>query len=213
VLALAVLYLYGPRTGGRLASARGWWRPRYVVNRSILWLAIVPVGLLAYLGYLAIAHHAPLAPFAAQAAWGRKFAGPFGAIPQALAALPAEVRGLASGAAGLVGPAHGGTITTRNLIDTGFLLFAAVGLALSWRRVPFAYFVYAVALLAESLSYPIVSEPLESFSRFVIPMFPVFMGWGAWIGERPAVRRDVLIVCTGLLVLFSAMWGTWAWIA
>ena len=95
----------------------------------------------------------------------------------------------------------------------GFLAFAAAGLALSWRRVPFAYFVYAVALLAESLSYPSVTEPLLSFSRFVIPMFPVFMGWGAWIGERPVARRDVLIVSGALLVLFSALWGLWAWVA
>jgi len=213
-LPLAVLYLYGPRSGGRMRQRARWWQPRYRVSGSILGLGAVPVGLLAYMGYLALTHHSPMAPFDAEAGWGRQFAGPFGAVPKALADLPAEVSFLLSGAASVLGAGHAVSwTTTRNLLDMGFLAFAAVGLALSWRRVPFAYFVYAVALLAESLSYPSATEPLFSFSRFVIPMFPVFMGWGAWIGERPVVRRDVLIVSGALLVLFSGLWGLWAWVA
>lgn len=213
-LPLAVIYLYGPRSRGRVREQTRWWQPRYALARSVLWLGIVPIGLLAYMGYLVLTHHSPMAPFTAEAGWGRQFAGPFGAVPKAVAALPAEVRFLLSGAASVLGPGHAVSwTTTRNLLDMGFLAFAAVGLALSRRRVPFAYFVYAVALLAESLSYPSVTEPLLSFSRFVIPMFPVFMGWGAWIGERPVVRRDVLIVSGALLVLFSALWGLWAWVA
>ena len=213
-LPLAVIYLYGPRSRGRVREQTRWWQPRYAIARSVLWLGIVPIGLLAYMGYLVLTHHSPMAPFTAEAGWGRQFAGPFGAVPKAVAALPAEVRFLLSGAASVLGPGHAVSwTTTRNLLDMGFLAFAAVGLALSRRRVPFAYFVYAVALLAESLSYPSVTEPLLSFSRFVIPMFPVFMGWGAWIGERPVVRRDVLIVSGALLVLFSALWGLWAWVA
>jgi Mannosyltransferase (PIG-V) len=213
-LPLAVIYLYGPRSARRMRDRSRRWQPRYRVSGSALWLGIVPVGLLVYMGYLVLTHHSPMAPFTAEADWGRQFAGPFGAVPKALADLPAEVRFLLSGAASMLGPGHGvGWTTTRNLLDVGFLAFAVVGLALSWRRAPFAYFVYAIALLAESLSYPTVTEPLFSFSRFVIPIFPVFMGWGAWIGERPVVRRDVLIVSGALLVLFSALWGLWAWVA
>jgi Mannosyltransferase (PIG-V) len=213
-LPLAMIYLYGPRAGGRARQQAHFWQPRYGVSGSILWLGVVPVGLLAYMGYLVLTHHSPMAPFTAEAGWGRQFAGPFGAVPRALADLPAEVRFLLSGAASVLGPGHGvGWTTTRNLLDMGFLAFAAAGLALSWRRVPFAYFVYAVALLAEALSYPNATEPLLSFSRFVIPMFPVFMGWGALIGERPTIRRDVLTVSAALLVMFSALWALWAWIA
>jgi hypothetical protein len=39
------------------------------------------------------------------------------------------------------------------------------------------------------------------------------MGWGAFIGERPTIRRDVLTISAALLVMFSALWGLWAWIA
>jgi hypothetical protein len=213
-LPLAMIYLYGPRAGGRLRQRAHFYQPRYGVSGSILWLGIVPIGMLAYMGYLVLAHHSAMAPFTAEADWGRQFAGPFGAVPKALADLPAEMRFLLSGAASVLTPGHGvGWTTTRNLLDMGFLAFAAIGLALSFRRVPFAYFVYAVALLAEALSYPNGTEPLLSFSRFVIPMFPVFMGWGAWIGERPTVRRDVLTISAALLVMFSGLWGLWAWIA
>jgi Mannosyltransferase (PIG-V) len=214
VLPLALIYLYGPRARAAARPPAHWWQPRHGISGSAVWLAVVPVGLFAYMGYLVLAHHSALAPFAAEADWGRQFAGPFGAVPKVLAALPAEVRLLLSGAGSMLGTGHGvAWTTTRNLLDTGFLVFAAVGLALAWRRVPFAYLVYAAALLAEALSYPTMNEPLESFSRYVIPIFPVFMGWGAWLGERPRARRDVLAISATLLVMFSGLWGLWAWIA
>jgi hypothetical protein len=213
-LPLAVIYFYGPRSGGPMCARAHWWQPRYRVSGSVLGLGIVPVGLLAYMGYLVLIHHSPMAPFAAEADWGRQFAGPFGAVPKALAMLPGEVRFLLSGAGSVVDPAHpSGWVTTRGLLDTGFLAFAAIGLALCWRRVPFAYVIYAVALLAEALSYPTPNEPLESFSRYAISIFPLFLGWGAWLGERPRIRRDVLTISAALLVMFSALWGLWAWIA
>jgi hypothetical protein len=212
-LPLAVLYLYGPRAGGQLRDRARWWQPRYTVSASILWLGLVPAGLLAYMGYLGIVRHAPLAPFAAQAQWGRQFAGPFGAVPKALAILPADLHLLFTGTASLVGPRSADNWNSHNLIDLVFLAFAALGLIFSWRRVPFAYVIYSVALLAESLSYPTGLEPLMSLPRFVIPIFPLFMGWGAVLGERPRLRKDVLLASGALLVLFSSLWGIWAWIA
>ena len=52
VVPLVLLYLYGPRGDrpGR-ALARGW-RPRYPVRADLAWVALVPVGLAAFLAYL-----------------------------------------------------------------------------------------------------------------------------------------------------------------
>ena len=61
-----------------------------------------------------------------------------------------------------------------------------------WRRLPFAYFAYALVLCAQALSYPTQVEPMESFSRYLLVIFPIFMGWGAWLGSRPVARRVVL---------------------
>jgi hypothetical protein len=212
LLALVLLYLYGPRPGTIGDSGR-WWRPRHAVSRSVLWLALVPAGLLAYMGYLEVAHHAPLAPFQAEAVWGRQFAGPLGGLVKALAAAPGDLRLGLTGRAVVVGAADPISWPTHNLLDLMFVAFAVAGLALAWRRVPPAYLLYALALLAQALSYPTVQEPLVSFSRYLLAMFPLFMGWGAWLGERHRCSRRVICGSAVLLAGFSGMWAIWAWVA
>lgn len=197
LVALAWLYLAG----------RG---PR---GRSVAWLALVPAGLLAYMGYLALAHHAPLAPLQAEAQWGRHFAGPLGGLVKALAAAPTDLRLGLTGHTVVVGAASPISWPTHNLVDLAFAAFAAGGLALAWRRVPSAYLAYGLALLAQALSYPTLAEPLQSLPRYVLVIFPVFLGWGAWLGERPRAYRGAIAASALLLAGFSAMWATWAWVA
>ena len=213
LLPLVLLYLYGPRAGASLRAATSWRRPRYRVTGSAAWLLLVPAGLLAYLGYLAVVHHAPLAPFQAEAEWGRQFAGPFGGIVKAIEAVPVDLRLGVTGRSAVSGAADPIGWTTHNLIDMVFVGFAAAGLVFSWRRVPFAYFVYAFALLAQALSYPTSIEPLESFPRYLLVIFPVFMGWGAHLGERPRMNRRVLAASALGLAGFSALWAIWGWVA
>src|SRR5450755_698461 len=80
---LVLMYLYGPRTD-RAAVVRpesGWWarvRPVHGIRPSFAWIALVPVGLGAYLGFLALKTGDGLAPFHVQQVWFRHFAGPFG---------------------------------------------------------------------------------------------------------------------------------------
>jgi hypothetical protein len=202
LLALAWPYLW---------RARG--QPRRTLGRSVAWLALVPAGLLAYMGYLALVHHAPLAAFQAEAEWGRHFAGPLGGLVKALAAAPTDLRLGLTGHAVVVGAAAPISWPTHNLIDLGFAAFAAGGLSLGWRRVPSAYLVYGLALLAQALSYPTLAEPLQSLPRYVLVIFPVFIGWGAWLGERPPAAQPVIASSALLLAGFSALWAMWAWVA
>jgi Mannosyltransferase (PIG-V) len=212
LLALAALYLYGPRARAPLAT-NSWRRPRRAVSRSALWLALVPAGLLAYMGYLGLAHHAPLAPFQAEAVWGRQFAGPLGGLVKALATAPADLRLGLTGKAVVVGAADPISWPTHNLLDLAFAAFAGAGLVLAWRRVPRAYLLYAIALLAQALSYPTAREPLVSFPRYLLAMFPLFMGWGAWLGECHRRGRSVILASALLLAAFSGLWTIWAWVA
>ena len=202
LLALGWLYLYGPRTDEKTEASGRW-----------LWLALVPAGLLAYMGYLALAHHAPLAPFQAEAVWGRQFAGPLGGLIKALEAAPLDLRLGVTGKSVVVGAADPISWTTHNLLDLMFVAFAAVGLAFARRRVPSAYLVYALALVVQALSYPTAREPLVSLPRYVLAMFPLFMGWGAWLGERPRLSRRVISSSAVLLGAFSGLWAIWAWVA
>jgi hypothetical protein len=209
---LALMYLYGPRAHPRHRGVR-WWRPRYRLGWSVAWLALVPVGLLAYLAYLGVAHGDPFATFGAQAYWGRHFAGPFGAVVEALGRVPGDVRRVLGGHELIIGPGDPVGLNAHNLIDLGFVAFAVLGLVAGWRRVPFAYLIYAVLLLVQALSYPVSYEPLASISRYILVIFPVFIGWALLLERRPRLRLTFLGTSAVLLALFSGLWATWAWIA
>jgi Mannosyltransferase (PIG-V) len=188
-------------------------RPPYRWSRSLLWLSLIPAALVAYFGYQALIHNGTLAPFQTEALWERQFAGPFGAVPHAFALLPGDVHRLLTGQIRPAGSWDPLGWDAHDLIDLGFLAFAGAGLCLAWRRVPFAYSAYALVMLAESLSAPTPHEPLESFSRYLLAAFPVFMGWGAVLAERPRAGTAVLAASGGLLAVFSGLWAIWAWVA
>jgi Dolichyl-phosphate-mannose-protein mannosyltransferase len=213
VLPLAWLYLYGPRSGGVAVPSPRRWMPRFRLERSAAWLALAPAGLIAYMTYLGIAHGAPLAPFQAEQYWAREFAGPFGAVFAALLTLPASLAHIWNGTQYPLGPQSPFGWQTYQLIDLPFLAFALAGLWLCWRKLPTAYLAYAALALAEALSYPVSEEPLKSFSRYLLVIFPLFIAWGAYLAERPLSRRVMLATCGLGLAGFSALWGIWAWVA
>jgi hypothetical protein len=229
---LVLLYLYGPRAGARFEGARAglsfrcsrasrpvegamdWWRPRYRVARSALWLALVPAGIVSFMVYTALAHGSALSPFQAEDLyWGRQFAGLFGAVREAIKALPGDVRGVWTGDSPAPSSLDPLTPADHGLIDMGFLLFAAVGLVAAWRRLPFAYLAYTLALLAEALSYPTQGEPLASFPRYVLVMFPIFIGWSTLLAPRRRLTAGVIGVSALLLAAGSGLWAMWAWLA
>ncbi len=81
VVPMVMLYLYGPREDRQPDFPdRAWWLPRYAVRRDALWVAALPVGVGAYMAYLALAGGSALLPFHAQEAWNRHFAGPYVAV-------------------------------------------------------------------------------------------------------------------------------------
>jgi hypothetical protein len=240
VIPLMLLYLYGPRAGmpfdgsrarrlrvrpraGASSSRAGtppvdgaadWWRPRYRFARSALWIALVPAGVISFMAYTALAHGSALAPFQAEDLyWGRQFAGLFGAAREALKALPGDIRVIWSGSSPGTGSLDPLTEADHGVIDVGFLVFAAVGLIAAWRRIPFAYIAYTLALLAEALSYPTQREPLASFGRYLLVMFPIFIGWSTLLAPRRRLTAGVLASSALLLVLGSGLWAMWAWIA
>jgi hypothetical protein len=213
LLALGLIYLYGPRARAERVRVSAWWRPRYRVSLSSAWLAVVPLGLIVYMGYMGVAHHQPFAPFTSEAIWGRFFAGPFGGALQAVSHLPSDVAHVISGHAAPVGTGDPLSWSAHNLIDLGFLAFAAIGLGAAWRRVPVAYFAYAVVLVAQAASYPTPVEPLESLPRYLAVIFPVFIGWAILLRRRRRLAGVAIAGSTLLLVLFSGLWTTWAWIA
>lgn len=219
------MWFYGPRSGGlgrdgpsarRRARAPGRLqavRPRYRAGVGLCWLCLIPAGMAAYFAYLGLRHGMTWAPLHAESYWHRTFAGPFGAAWRGVRGLPGAVSAVLGGHQRpfAVGAPLGWQ--AYQLLDVPYLAFGLGGLWLCWRRLPAAYTAYALVLACQALSYPTQVEPMESFDRYLLVIFPVFMGWGAWLAERPVWRRGTLAGCAAGLVVLSGFWGIWLWVA
>jgi hypothetical protein len=210
VLPLAWLYLFGPRS---LGPRPGW---RYPVRWSAAWLLLVPVGLGAYLSYLAADGIDALAPFHVQEAWLRHFSAPLGGVWDGARAAWDGVRQLASGSRTPVffGGAGGDSfqVAGQNIMLFAFLVLAVVALVGAFRRLPFAYGLYVATALLLPLSYPVSAQPLMSLPRFLAVLFPLQLWAAAWAHERGRLST-VLAGGAVLLGLFTAQFAVWDFVA
>jgi hypothetical protein len=220
VLPIAILYLYGPREDRPTDFPAGRWRIagiRYKVCGEALWLLALPLGVLAYAVYLALAGGSALEPFHAQEVWNRQFAGPYVAVWDAARAAFEGVRQLLSmqrrhiyftlsGGDPLVSAEH-------NVVLFGFLLAAIPAIVGVLRRLPLAYGAYVLAALALPLSYPVAAQPLMSLPRFLLVLFPLFMWLGAFLERRRRSRLVLLGVSALALAFFAGQFATWHWVA
>ncbi len=206
---LAVIYLWD--------TARPTLRARRPLRRDALWLGLVPLGLAAYCGLLALAGHDPLAPFDAQEAWFRAFAGPFvGAWDGAVAAFEG-VRQLASGSREpVLFTAAGGdpfVVARHNIELFAWLLLAVPAVVGVLRRLPAAYGAYVLAALALPLSYPVGPQPLMSLPRFIAVLFPLAIWLALWMTGRAWRERLVLGAFAAGLAVYTGLFATWHWVA
>jgi hypothetical protein len=219
-----MLYLYGPRQDrpADLPRAAGaafvrLLRPRYRVRRDILWLGLLPAGLVLYLVYLGLAGGDPLSPFHAQDVWGRHFAGPYLGVWDGITAAFDGLRQLLSLSRHPVYfPIAVGdpfVVAGHNLVLLAFLLAAVPAIVGVLRVLPLAYGAYVLAALALPLSYPVSAQPLMSLPRFLVVLFPLGMWFAAWLAARPRAQRPVLAASAALLGLFAAEFATWHWVA
>jgi len=218
LLPLLLIWLYGPRGGGRsLPGPRPWWRPRYALAPELAWLALIPLALAGYLAYVGAVLGDPFAPFGAQELWGRHLV-PLGGVWEGARAAWLGVRQLVHGSATPVYfDAAGGdpfVNAGQNLMLFGFLVFALVAAAGVVRRLPLAYGAYVVVALALSLSYPVDAQPLMSLPRFVVVLFPLQMWLARAVGRRgDGGAERAVAVCAVLLGLLTAQFARWGFVA
>ena len=210
VVPLAWLYLAGPRPSGERPGRTFPLRP------DVLWLALVPVGLGAYMVYLASNGIDVMSPFHAQDQWMRHFAGPWGGVWNGTKAAVDGVRQLLSGARFPVyfKPAGGDPfqVAGQNIMLFTFLAVGVVALCGVLRRLPLAYGLYVAVALLVPLSYPVTAQPLMSLPRFLAVLFPLHMWAAAWAQERGQVNT---LVAGGavLLGLFTTQFAVWSFVA
>ncbi len=186
-----------------------YWRQRGGLRADALWLALAPLGLVAYCAYLGIERDDALAWMDLQDAWGREFAGPFGALVTGAIAAGDGVRDLISGSYEFEDGVR------YALMDIGLFAFA-VGAVVATvgvlRRLPLAYGAYVIAALALPLSFPSTDQPLMSLPRFLAVLFPLFMWLALWAGERRRTT-EVAFLFTALLAFFTSQYAAWEFVA
>jgi Mannosyltransferase (PIG-V) len=221
VVPIVMLFLYGPRgdmpeRAARVRSGLARALPRYPITPALAWAGLVPLGVGAYIGWLALRTGDGLAPFHVQQVWFRHFAGPFGGIWTGAVAAWDGLRQLLHGPPPpLYFTKAGGdplTIAGQNLMLFCFLVLGAAGVIGALRRLPVAYGAYALAALAMPLTYPVTPQPLASLPRYEVVVFPLFMWAAGWL-ERRRLTTPALASLAVLLGLFTAEFATWRFVA
>jgi hypothetical protein len=198
-----------------------WWdahRARRASWPTAAWLGVVPLGLAAYCGSLALDGERASAPFSAQDTWHRSLKGPWTGVADGATAAWDGARQLLHGpppplyfdrAAG-----DAMAIGRHNVALFLCLLIAVPALIGAFRRLPLAHAAYATCALLLPLSYPVVPQPLMSLPRFEVVLYPLFLWLGWWLARGRAWRRVVVrgVFAVGLAIC-SALFTTWHWVA
>jgi Mannosyltransferase (PIG-V) len=218
LLPALAIYLYGPREdrppdrprqgdpavaphapASRLAALREGLRPRYRVRADVLWLALAPVGMLAFCTYVALAGGSFLEPFKVEhLVWHRHLTDPLSPLWYGISHAFQEVRHLPS--------THRLHLRSFYFVAAGMIATAGV-----LRRLPLAYGLYALAALAMPLFYPASSEPLESMPRYLVVVFPLFIWLAMWLERHPRLRLPALAISGLMMMFFVASFSTWRW--
>ncbi len=181
-------------------------RPR---ASSVAWLLLVPAGLAMYMAYLWWAFGDPLLFGSTQAFWGRELTLPTSAIWRGAVAAVDGARWVAANGVGpILGMRlqSGGMDSTvvANLLEFTSFVAAVAMLVACWRKLPAAYTLYALAALLFPLLYSTEARPLYTLPRFIVVIFPLFIGAAAGLAPH-RVWRWVVVAFLGVLLVVSTV--------
>lgn len=176
-------------TGSAWEIARG----REKLRASLLWLALIPGGIVAFMAILYVQVGDPLAFVTAHGAWGRSSASPHVALYEAIA----------------------GSDWTfpRDLINAITLLDAVSAIAFLilpcflFGRCHPALPIYALLLIL----VPLATGSVKSMMRLELVAFPTFFVL-ARFGSRPEVDRTIIFASALGLGLLNVLFANWFWV-
>jgi hypothetical protein len=184
------------------------WAERRWYGRRLLYLALVPSGLVAYMGYLWWHQGNPLLFYSAQDEWDRNLTAGGNLV---------DVFRLAYEDALRFFPEHEGLLSALGdagrLINLLFFLFALTVLLAGWRVLPLPLVVYALSLLVVPTFIASASNPLLSEPRFMLVAFPVFVILGATILQSRRALIWWTLVSAAISLVFTALFVGWYFVA
>jgi hypothetical protein len=203
VVPVVIMFLYGPRTDRAPDRSGPRWVPRYRIDRSLLWAALIPAGTALYACYLKLKGYGFLAFMHAQThLLHHQLMVPVVTVMQALE------DGWDRLQLGMMGLGASLSSNYQSLVMLVALTAALLALRSVWRRLPWCYSAFVVAGLLLPLSSPTVGDPLKGLGRYESVLFPLYIGAAAWALER-GVKRPLLIAFAVVLMLFTAQFATW----
>jgi hypothetical protein len=207
-----------PRVRAWFAVVLEWirvaWRSRRPLRPDVLWIAVVPLGVVAYAAYLGVATGDPMGVVRAQGDWERTFLTPIGG----LAAGVWVIVGRAGDLLGLwcMAPLAPGQVPGLALArDVVLLMVVAVTISALWwarRRMPLSWVVWGVVSLAYPLSVPSMQQPLMSLPRFAMACFPLVVALGLWAHTGRRMRWMGPLLLT-LQAAWTVLFVSWTWAA
>ncbi|HYI15335.1 MAG TPA: mannosyltransferase family protein [Thermomicrobiales bacterium] len=181
------------------------------------WLALVLPGLgpLLYMLVLLRIYRDPLETIEAQKGWAREQAMPLTTFQMAFDQL--DLGWLHA----LIDSPSWTTLTSHTVrfgfaefesLDIAFALLAIPLLIYCLLKLPIEYAIFPLMLYLIPLFSPSTIHPLMSMSRFLIVMFPLFIGL-ALLTRRQMSFRLALVPSIVLLALLTVQFSTWYWVA
>jgi hypothetical protein len=193
--------------GGGLEEGNERWRGIY--------LALVPSGLVAYMGYLWIRFGDPLLFYSAQQNWGRQATGPLATAGRAW-------KSAAEGAGRLLDPglwAHPslGNLAdhlagANNLYNLCFFVFAVVVLLAGLRDLPLSLSIYGFLLVAPATLFGTPESPLMGTPRYVLVAFPIFIVLGL-LSRKKLLFGGWLVLSTLMTLVLCSLFVSWRFVA
>jgi hypothetical protein len=201
VIALEGLHHYGFRirpdrsSGATLGMyLRRQWQAVRSSWRSLIAAACVPLGLLAFMGYLTNKFGDPIAFITVQATWGRDVS----------ASTTANLFSRSIDRLKIGTNVLGGTINPRALLELLFTIaFGLLLIAVPFKLRP-AYAVFG----ALTFLVPLASGTVASMTRYILMLVPCFILLAYW-GRRAWVDRVVVGIFLPLLGYFTVLFSHW----
>lgn len=196
---------------GRVRTA---WRSRRPLRPDVLWIGLVPLGVVAYAAYLGVATGDPMGVVRAQNDWERMFLTPIGGLGAGIWVIV----GRAGDLLGLwyMAPLAPGQVPGLALArDVVLLVAVVVAISALWwarRRMPLSWVVWGAVSLAYPLSVPSMQQPLMSLPRFAMACFPIVVALGLWAHAGKRMRWLAPLLLT-LQAAWTVLFVSWTWAA
>lgn len=192
---------------GGIKQPREMWRGLY--------LALVPSGLVLYMGYLWLKFGDPLLFYSSQKYWEREATGP---LATATRAWQTAVEGVDI----LRDPGLWAHPAVQNFADhleransaynLAFLVFALVVLLAGIRVLPLSLTIYSLLLVVPPALFGTPEIPLMGIPRYVLVAFPIFIVMGH-LATKKLLFAGWLLLSTAVSLILCALFVSWRFVA